>query len=700
MACWRRVLPVAILPILLLAPQGLADEEYAYILCLSARTAIEQKRFDRAREGLKLALEADKGCAEAVLLHGDLAKAEGKADEARKHYLACAEALAQKPYFTRRDIAVRDELAERLLEEADRKTIDELADKQARRWLELARRLARGGARAPGEAAGEIATALAPSLEAEASVTEYAADRQGWLPLVAKLGEWRQLRGTWSLAGGVLAAQGDEALLAAPPESSARDVRFEVSGKGKALARIDVGRFSIRFDFRARRATAACCSPGEAFRMKLKDAERHTASLIHRRAGVEALIDGVRVGVFRAQKAEGRVGVQVAGGARIRKLEGRAAQAEPVEPEVPEWMRRFPGRRELPKPPEPTQPDELIAAGRSVEAIAKLLGRKQPVVADILSLCSALEARGMRRWAAEVCDAGIRRGFVGDLALKLKLHRAHLACALGDHQLAVKLAGEAKDETESTHVLLGDAFAQLRKKSEAVRAWQTALKLNPLRDDVVARLKRAGVAAAPARGVLGLEKAVALLKPTVVVISSTPMGGGSGFFLTADGTVLTNHHVISHATLPRVTAIFPKGDQEERETFPIHDVLAADEKLDLAIVRVVPRGRRFVPVRLVEGPLPKVGAKVLVIGSPGFGEIRLDYTVTQGIVSSGLRTLHGVRYLQTDAAINPGNSGGPVFNQRAEVIGVATAGFLYAQNVGFFVPHTIIADYLKREALP
>ena len=55
--------------------------------------------------------------------------------------------------------------------------------------------------------------------------------------------------------------------------------------------------------------------------------------------------------------------------------------------------------------------------------------------------------------------------------------------------------------------------------------------------------------------------------------------------------------------------------------------------------------------------------------------------------------------MQTDAAINPGNSGGPVFDRAGRVVGIATAGILFAQNLGFFVPSTIIRDFLKREGL-
>jgi S1-C subfamily serine protease len=293
----------------------------------------------------------------------------------------------------------------------------------------------------------------------------------------------------------------------------------------------------------------------------------------------------------------------------------------------------------------------------------------------------------------------MKRGFIGELALKLALHRAHLAFALGDAALAAKLARESKDDSESTLLLVGDALERLGKKDEAVATWQAALKLNPLRDDVVARLKGAGVAAEPATAALSLERAVDLLKPTVVVISGA-VGGGSGFFLTPDGVLLTNNHVIANVPVPKATAIFLVGGQEKRETFPIGDVVATDPGIDLAVVRVAPRGRRFCPVRLSQGEMPKIGSKVMVVGSPGFGDLRLDYTVTQGIVSSALRTLQGVSYIQTDAAINPGNSGGPVFNERGEVVGVATAGILFAQNVGFFVPATLIRDYLKREGLP
>jgi len=685
------------------AAPAAADEELGHIFCLSARAAIEAKDFTRAREQIRKALNADPASTEALLLLGHIAAVEGKKEAARKHYLACARALAAKRIWSERDLPVRAELTTRLLaSEDDHRTLSDFAKGQARRWIELASSLARQGSRVCARAAADAAASFDPETARQASVEERATDRLGWSPLLTKTAfmQWRPLRADWRYEKGLLACQSDEGLIAAPPKSTARDLQFEVRARGKAKVRVDLGRFAVQLDFGAKRVRAACQSPGAAFRAELKEGRWHTVALIHRRAGVEAVVDGTRLGLFRYHRAEGLVGVQVVGkGAAVRALASRLPQNEPEEPELPEWMRRLPRRRRPLAARAPTTPENLLAAGRSLEAIIKLAREREPTIDEILALSSALEQRGLCRWAAEVCDAGLQRGLGGEMAKKLALHRAHLAYRLGDAARAVKLARKSGDESESTLVLLGDALKQMGKRAEAAAAWRKALARNPLRDDIMARLQDAGLPARRASGVLPLERAVELLKPTVVVISGAP-GGGSGFFLTPDGLLLTNYHVIANLEVPTVTAIFRHGANERRETFPIGDVVASDRELDLAAVHVAPRGLRFSPVRLWKGGVPKVGSKVMVIGSPGFGEIRLDYTVTQGIVSSGLRTLRGARYVQTDAAINPGNSGGPVFNERGEVIGVATAGIMFAQNVAFFVPTSLICDYLKREDLP
>ena len=314
------------------------------------------------------------------------------------------------------------------------------------------------------------------------------------------------------------------------------------------------------------------------------------------------------------------------------------------------------------------------------------------IAAETLCLISALEHRGLDTWAAEVCDAWLKRAGATKTAPKLALHRAHLALRLADPKGALKLAQQAGDATESTLVLQGDATHRLGKISQAVATWRRVLELNPLRDDVVARIQRARASAERFGKPLELQRAVELVKPTVVVITGTT-GCGSGFFLTPDGLLLTNLHVIVGVLEPKATAIFIEDGKETRETFPIVGVVAANARLDLAVVRVMPRGRRFRPLRLAQGDIPKLALKLFVVGSP----LGLDYTITQGIVSSALRKLpNGVWAVQTDATFEPGVSGGAVCNYRGEAIGVAAA---VAGKIGFFIPATVVRDFLKTESI-
>ena len=126
---------------------------------------------------------------------------------------------------------------------------------------------------------------------------------------------------------------------------------------------------------------------------------------------------------------------------------------------------------------------------------------------------------------------------------------------------------------------------------------------------------------------------------------------GSGFIVSADGLVLTNAHVIAHASEVTVKLT-------DRREFKAK-VLGSDAKTDVAVLKIEAAG---LPVVAIGQPANlSVGEWVLAIGSP-FG---LDNTVTTGVVSAKGRTLpddYTVPFIQTDAAINPGNSGGPLFN--------------------------------------
>ncbi|WP_273152203.1 DegQ family serine endoprotease [Methylophaga thiooxydans] len=145
---------------------------------------------------------------------------------------------------------------------------------------------------------------------------------------------------------------------------------------------------------------------------------------------------------------------------------------------------------------------------------------------------------------------------------------------------------------------------------------------------------------------------------------------GSGFVLSDDGYILTNHHVIRDAE----EIIVRFSDRTEMEA----ELLGSDERSDVALIKVDATGLKT--VKLGDSNKLKVGEWVLAIGSP-FG---FDYSATAGIVSALGRSLPSdsyVPFIQTDVAINPGNSGGPLFNLKGEVIGINSQ--IYSRTGGF-----------------
>jgi serine protease Do len=153
-------------------------------------------------------------------------------------------------------------------------------------------------------------------------------------------------------------------------------------------------------------------------------------------------------------------------------------------------------------------------------------------------------------------------------------------------------------------------------------------------------------------------------------------GEGTGFFISADGYLLTNDHVVSGADEVTVTLL-------DERTLPAR-VVGTDPNTDIALVKVDTDAS--VPfVELGSSEAARVGDRVVAIGNP-FG---LSHTVTEGILSAKGRVIGAGPYddfLQTDASINPGNSGGPLFNLRGEVIGINTAINPRGQGIGFSVP--------------
>lgn len=145
---------------------------------------------------------------------------------------------------------------------------------------------------------------------------------------------------------------------------------------------------------------------------------------------------------------------------------------------------------------------------------------------------------------------------------------------------------------------------------------------------------------------------------------------GSGFIISPDGYLITNHHVIKDADEVVVKL------QDRREL--VAKIVGSDKRSDIALLKV--EAKELPVVELGSSEELKVGEWVLAIGSP-FG---FDHSVTAGIVSAKGRSLPSdnyVPFIQTDVAINPGNSGGPLFNLDGKVIGVNSQ--IYSRTGGF-----------------
>ncbi|MFQ5949648.1 MAG: trypsin-like peptidase domain-containing protein [Nitrospiria bacterium] len=162
---------------------------------------------------------------------------------------------------------------------------------------------------------------------------------------------------------------------------------------------------------------------------------------------------------------------------------------------------------------------------------------------------------------------------------------------------------------------------------------------------------------------------------------------GSGFIISRDGFILTNHHVISDADQITVKL-------SDRREF-IGRIVAKDAKTDLAIIKIPPEADLPVAVLGDSGQI-EVGEWAIAIGNP-FG---LDRTVTVGVISATGRTDLGVtdqeNFLQTDASINFGNSGGPLLNVEGKVIGINTAIVASGQGIGFAIPINTVKERAEK----
>ncbi len=169
------------------------------------------------------------------------------------------------------------------------------------------------------------------------------------------------------------------------------------------------------------------------------------------------------------------------------------------------------------------------------------------------------------------------------------------------------------------------------------------------------------------------------------------MSQGSGFFVTSDGYLFTNAHLVRAAE--KITIAFTDGRELDAK------LVGADSHTDIAVIKV--EGKNFPFLNLGDSDKIEIAEWVVAIGSP----FQLEATVTVGVVSAkgrqNLRINDFEDFIQTDAAINPGNSGGPLLNLNAEVIGINTA--IFSRNggymgIGFAIPSNM-AKYIMKQII-
>lgn len=203
----------------------------------------------------------------------------------------------------------------------------------------------------------------------------------------------------------------------------------------------------------------------------------------------------------------------------------------------------------------------------------------------------------------------------------------------------------------------------------------------------LALVAAAGLAPSPARGqTLTPREIAAAAQPATVQIRALGSRGqvagqGSGFFVSPDGVIVTNFHVIEDAHALQV-------ETSGGEVYDNVYYVTSDPRRDVAVLKVPVEGA--VSLRLGSDTAAAVGAEVYAMGNP----LGQTSTFSDGLVSA-TRTVEGVSMIQISAPISSGSSGGPVMDARGEVIGVATMVLAGGQNLNYAVPVRYVRPLLE-----
>jgi len=187
-----------------------------------------------------------------------------------------------------------------------------------------------------------------------------------------------------------------------------------------------------------------------------------------------------------------------------------------------------------------------------------------------------------------------------------------------------------------------------------------------------------------------LPSLIKKIRPSTVIIFAYDDKGeflklGSGFFISQNGDVITNYHVIQGASSAEIKTA-------DEKTYPITYIVAGDEQNDLIRLSVNIPSPDVYPLSLSK-TIPEVGERIIVYGSP----LGLENTVSDGIVSAIRDIPDYGRIIQITAPISPGSSGSPVLNMQGEVIGIASFQMVEGQNLNFAIPSEKISSLILTE---
>lgn len=226
------------------------------------------------------------------------------------------------------------------------------------------------------------------------------------------------------------------------------------------------------------------------------------------------------------------------------------------------------------------------------------------------------------------------------------------------------------------------SLTQMEQVLDTVTSQQTSISLLEDKQNV------ANILPNVIKSVVGLRVEATIRQQTWFGERNTRVAGtGSGFFVTNDGYLITNAHVVENAfqnDMSTITAVLYDGT-----SLPA-TIVKFDRNLDLAVLKTnaTVQGARFASSM-------RLGEPVFAIGFPlGFD---LSLSITSGIISGLNRNLgNNVPHVQTDAAINPGNSGGPLFNMQGEIVGVNTSKIASAviEGIGFAIMGETVLEFI------